>query len=210
MGPMCADADAADALLIADRPGAARFDRVRHLVDEPWVPQVAGDSEQRDALGGEQMPVTKVLPQKVCVGPRVVDLTARVVAPWAPLVDLYVCGAPVVEPARHGVPRQSQATVDLSEWHALGMHFESGKTQVTRVHEEIIAGGYDNSCAPGGIRTHTVWCLRPSSLPVGIQGPANSSPASWPRHDELPTAYLLRLGRRYPHTGVSRLRECWG
>jgi hypothetical protein len=26
-------------------------------------------------------------------------------------------------------------------------------------------------CALGGIRTHTIWCLRPSSLPLEYQGP---------------------------------------
>src|SRR3954469_6663501 len=87
---------------------------------------------------------------------------------------------------------------------------ESAERRGTTAVAAISARQVDYFCAPGGIRTHTVWCLRPSSLPVGIQGPANPSRTSWPRQDELPTAYLLRLGRRYPHTGVSRLRECWG
>src|SRR5690348_3422430 len=113
------------------------------------------------------MAVAEILPQKVGVGAWFVDRPRWPVAPRASFVDLYVRGAPTVEPARDRVARQSQPTVDLGEGDTLGMQSEGLETQAMGVHAEIISRGYDNSGAPGGIRTHTVWCLRPSSLPVG-------------------------------------------
>jgi hypothetical protein len=34
------------------------------------------------------------------------------------------------------------------------------------MHYWIVHRGYDSSGVLGGIRTHTVWCLRPLSLPL--------------------------------------------
>jgi len=62
-----------------------------------------------------------------------------------------------------------------------GDPFAAGLRPADRVHDVAAAantlsdngGGHarvDAVRAPGGIRTHTAWCLRPSPLPVGLPG----------------------------------------
>jgi transposase InsO family protein len=75
----------------------------------------------------------------------------------------------------------------------------SGVSDVLRHH----------TCAPGGIRTHTVWCLRPSSLPVGIQGPVPAAGAHGPARrarNSLPTT-LVRVTPRCPGVAVAVVFE---
>ena len=78
-----------------------------------------------------------------------------------------------------------------------------GRTNALRVHRigDAAALGLvsdegdaaDDLGAPGGIRTHTAWFLRPWTLPVGLPGPRRQTVRSWLGRTSI---YLLPVRSR--------------
>jgi hypothetical protein len=115
---MRANADAADPLLIADRPDAASLHGVGHLVDDPGVAQVAAARELRDSACRQQMAVAEVLAEQVHIGSGIVDLARRPITERASLDDLGRRCATAIKRASDGISGQAQAAIYLGKWNS--------------------------------------------------------------------------------------------
>jgi hypothetical protein len=139
------------------------------LLLDPRPPAVAVDPQAHRAAAVGEVAVTEVHPEQVGVGLRIERRRTAAGAERrsrSPGSRSTVLTAPVLD----GAFRDAEGHGDLANTHARREHPARPLDGFRTVHGRSGECDHRQFGAPGGIRTHTVRCLRPLSLPVGLRG----------------------------------------